>query len=219
MAQRSSPNPAQLEQPPLLAALVALLVAHRPAFGQERVYQCSVALVFASLFAFARHTVTQLLCTLGLTGTDWSAWYRLFSTPRVDYDRLCAQFVRETLAQIPPGGPYVMVVDGVQLPRSSRRMPGTSWLKAPRTPPWKPGIHRAQRFLHLAALLPRTRTGYRRPLPLHWAPAFPVKAVPSRTPPRREWEAVREELAWLRRQLDAAGWAAQRLLVLGDGGY
>ncbi len=219
MAQRSSPLSAQPAVPPLLVALQTLLAAHRPAFAQARPYQRSVALVFASLFAFARHTVTQLLLALGLTDSDWSAWYRLFSVPRLDYDALSAQFLRETLVQLPADGPYVTVVDGVQLPRNSRRMPGTSWLKAPRTPPWKVGIHRAQRFVHLAALLPRTLAGYSRALPLRWAPAYPATAVPARTPPRKEWAAARDELTWLRDQLDAAGRAAQRLLAVGDGAY
>ncbi len=150
MPQRSRPLPPQPAVPPLLAALQTLLSAHRPAFRQPRPYQRCVALVFASLFAFARHTVTQLLLALGVTDGDWSAFYRLFSVPRLDYDVLCARFLRETLTEIPADGPYVAVVDGVQVPRSSHTMPGTSWLKAPRTPPWKVGIHRAQRFLHLA---------------------------------------------------------------------
>jgi hypothetical protein len=93
----------------------------------------------------------------------------------------------------------VAAVDGVQLPRSSQRMPGTAWLKAPRTPAWEPGIHRA--------------------LPLRWEAAPTPRAVPGRTAPRREWEAALAAIAWLRGQLDAAGRAAQRLLVLGDGAY
>ena len=67
-------------------------------------------------------------------------------------------FVQQTLAQIPAQEPYVVTVDGVHLPRCSRTGPGTAWLKIlkkPRTPVWKPGTHRAQRFLHLAALLPK----------------------------------------------------------------
>jgi len=159
MHQGSSATPTPPAIPPLLAALHTLLAVHRPAFSQTRRYDRLVALVVASRFAFARPTVTQLLLTLGLTSGDWSAWDRLFSVPRLDYDALCAQCVRETLAQMPAAAPYVAVVDGVQVPRRSQKMPGTSWLKAPRTPPWKPGIHRAQRYLHLAALLPRTALG------------------------------------------------------------
>jgi hypothetical protein len=105
MVQRSSPHSAQPAVPPLRVALHTLLAAHRPAFAQARPYQRSVALVFASLVAFARHTVTQLLRALGLTDSDWSAWYRLFSVPRRDYAARSAQFLRETLAQIPADGP------------------------------------------------------------------------------------------------------------------
>ena len=36
-------------------------------------------------------------------------------------------FLPQTLAQIPADGPYVAVVDGGHLPRSSKRMPGLSW--------------------------------------------------------------------------------------------
>ena len=204
---------------PVLICLLELLAAFRPAFRQERPYRRCVALVFGSVFAFARHTLSQLLLTLGVTEQDWSAWYRLFSEPRVDLDALDAELVRQTLTEIPAAGPYVVAVDGVQVPRWSLKLPGTSWLKAPRTPKWKPGIHRAQRFFHLAALLPITRQGYSRALPLRWVAAFPPKAVPSRTPARTEAQAACAELLWLRRQLDAAGRADQELLAVGDGAY
>ena len=109
---------------------------------------------------------------------------------------------------MPADAPYVAVVDGVPVPRHSQQMPGTAWLKAPRTPPWKPGPHRAQRFAHLAGLLP-----------LRWEPAFPPKAVPAAAAPRTQWQAALAEIAWLRAQLDATGRREQRLLVLGDGDY
>ncbi len=66
----------------LIKHLLSLPVAHRAIFGQQRVYRRVMALVFAELFAFSRHTITQLLMTLGLTEQDWSAWYRLFSQGR-----------------------------------------------------------------------------------------------------------------------------------------
>jgi hypothetical protein len=204
--------------PPLLAALSCLLAAHRPAFRQARPFQRMLALTVAHLFAFARHTVTQALLTLGLTDNDWSAWYRLFSIPRLDYDTLTRCFLRATLVHLPATAAYVTVVDGVQIPRHSRTMPGTAWLKHPETPPFKPGPHRAQRFVHLAALLP-VEQGYSRALPLRFAPAFPPKAVPAPMPPCREWEAALAEMRWLRGELDAAGRQEQPLVVVGDGSY
>ena len=206
--------------PSLLDALRDLLKAHYPAFHQERTFRRMQALIFGCLFSFARRTVTQALVALGLTDHDWSSFYRLFSERRVDYEELTGCFLRETLEHVAPGDPYVAVVDGVQVPRHSHKMPGTSWLKNPRTPPFMPGIHRAQRFLHLAVLLPQNVDGYTRALPLRWEPAFPEKAVlPDDMEPRKEWEAALDSLRWLRNELDEAGRRAQRLLVIGDGGF
>lgn len=68
--------------------------------------------------------------------------------------------------------------------------------------------------------MPQTEEGYTRALPLRWEPAFPKKAVlPEGMEPRKEWEAALDSLRWLRTKLDAADRAAQRLLVLGDGGF
>ena len=205
---------------PLLEALRSLLIAHRRAFRQERTFRRMQALLFGYLFSFARRTITQALVALGLTDRDWSSFYRIFNEPRIDYEALTGCFFSETLEHMPETEPYVAVVDGVQVPRHSRKMPGTSWLKNPRNPPSKPGSHCAQRFLHLATLLPLTEKGYSRALPLRWEPAFPEKAVlPEGVEPRKEWEAALDTLRWLRGRLDAAGRAAQRMLIVGDGGF
>ena len=205
---------------PLLGELRNLLEAHRPSLRQQRSFRRMEALIFGHLFSFARRTVTQALVALGLTESDWSGFYRLYNEPRIDYEELTGCFLSETLAHMPVTDPYVAVVDGVQVPRHSHKMPGTSWLKSPRTPPFKPGIHRAQRFLHLAALLPQSGEGYSRALPLRWESAFPEKAVlPEGMEPRKEWAAALDSLRWLRKRLDEAGRTSQRLLALGDGGF
>jgi len=63
-----------------------LLLAHRPAFRQERTFLRAQALLLGHLFAFAQRTITQALTALvGLTEhDDWSAFYRLFGAPRID---------------------------------------------------------------------------------------------------------------------------------------
>jgi hypothetical protein len=212
VAGRPAPVPA------LLRELWHLLAAHRPAVRQARCFVRLRALVVGTVLAVARPTITGLLLTLGLHDADWSAFYRLFSRQRLDYDLLTRCYLRATLAQMPPEGPYVTVVDGTQLPRASRTMPGTAWLKCPRTPPFQPGIHRAHRYLHLAALLPRW-CGYSRALPLRFVPAFPPTAVPGAAAPRTEWAAGLEQLRWLRSELDGAGRADQAVLALADGAF
>ena len=214
----STPSPAAVR--PLLPELFALLAAHRPAFRQARPYQRSAALLLGWLGAFGRHTVTEVLLALGLGDADWTAWHRLFRRGRVDYDRLTGCLLAQTLELAPDTEPYLVGVDATQIPRHSRTMPGTSWLRHPGTAIFRAGIHRAQRFVHLGWLPVPSPAGFSRAVPLRFAPAFPAKAVPAPGhPPQTEWAAGVAAMAWARAALDAAGREAQRLLALGDGAY
>lgn len=205
---------------PLLPELLALVAAHGPAMRQERVAQRQLGLLLGWLCAFGRHTLTQVLLALGLGAADWTAWYRLFSRPRIDYERLTTGLLGETLGLVAVAAPYLVAVDATQLGRRSLRMPGTSWLRHPGTPVFRFGIQRAQRFVHLVWLPTPSAAGYSRAVPLRFEPAFPAKAVPAvGHPPRKEWEAAVAMLGWTRQALDAAGRQAQRVLALGDGHY
>lgn len=204
--------------PTLLQNLFELLEAFRPTFRQERTFLRALGLLLGELFVFARHTVTQELLALGLTDADWSAWYRLFSLKRFQAEAASAVLFRETLRHVPADQPYVVGADSLQVPRSSRKMPGSGWLKAIGTAPFKPGLWRAQRFLNLSWLAPR-QAGFSRALPLRWLPAFTAKAVPAGIPTQKEWEAGLAGLGWVREQLEAAGRAQQWILALVDGAF
>lgn len=175
---------------PLLPELLAVVAAHRGAFGQERISQRHLGLLLGWVCALGRHTITGVLLVRGLGQSDWTAWYRLFSRDRVDYERLTGCLLEQTLPLAAPEAPYLVGVDATQIPRHSRTMPGTTWLRHPGTAMFRAGIHRAQRFVHLAWLAPPTATGYSRAVPLRFEAAFPAKAVPAPAhPPRTEWEA------------------------------
>lgn len=204
--------------PILLQKLFELLEAHRRVYRQDRVYWRNVGMVLGELFNFGRHTVTQLLMSLGVLDGDWSAWYRMFSHGRYRERQMSQVLLGETVKEVAEAEPYVLGVDGVQIPRSSLKMPGTSWLKAPRTPVFKVGIHRAQRFLHVSWLTPLAG-GYSRAIPLRFLPAFPPKAKPAQVEPRREWEAGLAGVQWVRAGLDELGRAGQQILVLADGSF
>lgn len=208
----------QREKPDLLEAIGGLLQAHRKAFHQERPYRRAIGLFFAELFSFARHTVTQELLTLGVTHEDWSAWYRLFSHPRYDEAVLAQCFLKETLEHVAAEEPYCVAIDSTSIHRSSLRMPGTSWLRDSRFSAFRPGIHRAQRFVHGAWLIPLEK-GYSRAVPLRLLPAFPPKAVSAQAASQKEWEGGVGILTWLRESMDQMGRTEQRVLALADGGF
>jgi hypothetical protein len=206
------------EIPGLLGAVIELLQVHRGAFQQERPYRRAMGLFYAELFSFSRHTVTQELLSLGITEGDWSAFYRLFSRPRFEEGQLAACLFKETVGHVPRGDPYCVAIDSTSVHRSSLKMPGTSWMRDSRFAPFRPGIHRAQRFVHGAWLTP-LEEGYSRAVPLRFLPAFPPKAIASQASSQTEWEAGLTFLQWVRNSLDALGRPDQWVLALADGGF
>lgn len=201
----------------LIEEFQKLMGAHRPAFRQERCYWRMVGLAMAMIFCFGRRQVTQLLLTLGLTDTDWSAMYRLFSRKRFDVLKMARCLLCETLAHVEEGALYVVGTDGTQIPRSSLRMPGTSWLKSPRSPVFKIGIHRAQRFVHGCWFTPM-ENGFSRAIPLRFLAAFPEKAQRGAAAPCKEWEAGVAFVNWVRQEMDRVR-NGQTMLWLADGSY
>ncbi len=206
------------ENNPLLKHLFALLQAHQPIFKQERIYQRAVALLLAEVFVFARHTITQLLMALGLVEQDWSAMYRVFSQGRFRYERASEVLFQESLKHIEVDEIYVVAGDATQTPRNSHKVEGVSWLRNWRTPPFRVGIHQAQRWFNGCWMMP-VEQGYSRAMPLKWLPAFTEKAYCQITAPCTEWAAALQFLNWLLRQLSGRGRTQQRILILGDGNY
>ena len=108
----------EIEKPVLLAEVQQILAGSVRAFKQERSYRRALALFMAEVLTLGRHTVTQLLRSLGLVDEDWSAWYQLFSRPRIDETELGAQLLAETLVEVPASAAYVTTIDGVIIPRA-----------------------------------------------------------------------------------------------------
>jgi hypothetical protein len=216
----STKRPAPPTPFPLSAVFFALLADHRVACRQERTFHRMSAFAVGWLLTLGRHTVTRVLAALGLVEVDWTAFYRLFARDRLDYDALCRTLLRQTLPLAPADDPYLVAVDGTTVRRHSRTMPGTGWLRAAGTAPFNRGLARCQRFVDLCWLPLPSPDGHSRAVPLRWLPAFTPTAVPADGhPPQREWEAGLAVLAWVRAELDAAGRAAQRLVVVADGTY
>ena len=206
------------QTPQLLKELANLLETARPAFGQQRVYERAVWMVLAEIILFARHTVTQMLLSIGRGEQDWSSWYRLFSCQRFNYNKASELLFQESLQHVGAEEVYVVAGDGTQTKRSSRKMEGAHWLHNPQSPVFKRGIHIAQRWFNGSWLLPADN-GYSRAVPLRWLPAFTEKSQPQAIEPRKEWQCAVDFLVWVREQLLQAGRAAQRLLMVADGSY
>lgn len=207
-------------RPSVWVHLEPLLLAVAATCRQRRTGELLLTLCVGLLQAVGRHTLTQVLQSLGRGEQDWSAAYRLFSQARLDLVAGRRALLTRLLPLMPAEQPFVVVLDGTQLPRTSRRFVGVGWLKAPRSPAWRPGIHPAQRWVGLSALLPRSEQGESRAVPLVFTPAPSPTATPwPEHPPCREWEAGRDALHQMRAELDAAARTAQPILAVGDGTF
>lgn len=105
------------ENPALLTELKILLGKCEKIYRQKRVFNRVQALVMGELFAFGRHTITQLLLTLGVTDEDWSAWYRLFSQKRFDEEKTGEVMIGEMLSEVAETEPFIVGADGFHVPR------------------------------------------------------------------------------------------------------
>ena len=147
-------NKERSEKLGLLTELMILIGKCEAVYKQKRVFTRVIALVMAELFAFGRHTITQLLLTLGVTEADWSAWYRVFSHGRFDEEATSEIMVREMLHELDESELFVVGVDGFHVPRCSQKMPGTGWMRGLNTARFRPGIQRGQRFVEGSWLTP-----------------------------------------------------------------
>ena len=130
-------------RPSLWPHLQPLLLAVVTTCRQRRTSELLLTLSVGLVQGLGRHTLTQVLVGLGRGETDWSAAYRLFTRARFDLAAGRQALLDRLLAIMPATQPLVVVLDGTQVPRTSPRFVGVGWLKAPRTPAWRPGIHRA----------------------------------------------------------------------------
>jgi hypothetical protein len=187
-------------------------------YQQKRVFNRVLGLVMGELFSFGRHTITQLLLTLGLTDEDWSAWYRIFSAGRFDEEKTGEVMVREMVAEVAVTEPFTVGVDGFHVARCSMKMPGTGWMRGLQTAAFKPGIQRGQRFLEVS-WLPPIVNGFSRAMLVRCLSAFKAKSIPCQEEPRTEVVADIAALKWIRQQMDEVGRKEQLLLSLNDGSY
>ena len=175
--------------------------------------------------------MTGLLTTCGQEFQDWSAPYRLFSDDRLPLAEIYAVLRRGVLAELPPQAPLSVAIDDSLLHKTGIRIPGVAWRRDPLGPHFQTNFVRAQRVLQFSAAVPLSACAYRMvPICFLHAPT-PVKPSPKAS--AEEWAAYKkaaklarlpllaaQQIAALRRQLDAEPNGVQRLLqCVVDGGY
>lgn len=187
---------------------------------QRRTALRALLLTLGLVLVSGRTMVSRILMVTGYVTTDWTAAYRVFAHARIDLASLRTQVTADWLALHDATAPAIVVVDGTQLPRTGQKIPGVGFTRHPRTPAWKPGIHRAQRWQGVSGLTPPTETGDCRTVPLWFEPAPPpgARQWPDR-PATPEWQAAIDGIRWVRATLDTLEDRPRPLVMVGDGAY
>lgn len=187
---------------------------------QRRTAVRALLLTIGLVLVTGRSMISRVLIVTGMTTSDWTAFYRVFAAARIDLTDLRAQVTTAWLALYPDDAPAVVVVDGTQLPRTGRKISGVGFARHPRTPAWKPGIHRAQRWQGVSGLTMPTEDGDCRTIPLWFAPApSPSARHWPDHPATPEWHAAMAGVHWVRETMDRQGDGSRSLVVVGDGAY
>jgi hypothetical protein len=154
----------------------------------------------------------------------------LFSRSPWEVRELFAPIVEESVALQPGTGPLVAAGDYTHLVRAGRKVKAAHWMRDPLSPAFHVNLVRGLRFFQLAMIVPSPPAAPRA-VPVAFAES-PVPRKPGKKADPAAWAAyrqeqkrqpasvaAREQIAWLRAQLDAIGARERSLLMALDGSF
>jgi len=216
----------------LFAAWSEIVADWAPSFPQSRTAQRAVRQALGALVCVGRRCLSRIIWTQGRQQRSWSSEYFLHARCRWDPQTLFAGIWRRAL----PYGSGRLVgvaVDDTRLRKTGRAIPQARYHRDPLSPPFHVNLLRGLRFLQASLLLPLHRQGNAscRALPVRFEEAAPLKK-PSRKAGAEAWQEYKklsklhnlsqrfvQMVAPLRQALDAAGGAAQLLVLALDGSF
>lgn len=216
----------------LVAALNSLLWLAKDTFPQHRTFLRARELAFGFVITWGRRTVSRAICALNHQFQDWSASYRLFSRSPWDPADLFQPVLTTAVAMVDSADPIPIAVDDTTLRKTSKRIPGVSYARDPKSPKFHPNLIMGQRFIHAAIIVrPEGLQGPARTIPIRFQPA-PPPTKPDKKAGEEEWAAYRQAkktqnlshqavslFKEIRTSLDQAGHANRAALLVADGSY
>jgi hypothetical protein len=216
----------------LTQRFLSLIDTWRPAFCKGQAFFRIREHAVASVSAFGRKTISNLLIFLGRDRCDHTADYRVYSEYKWEPNDLFDPLLEECIKLI-KNDTLCLAVDDSRLKKTGKKIPGTGWQKDPLGPPFQVNLIWALRFLQFSAILPLYED---HDLPPRAIPVRFIDAPNIKKPGKRASEediaaykaesqkhnlstlfvrAVQELRCWL----DAKGYAHIKLLITVDGSF
>ncbi|MBU0677156.1 MAG: transposase [Verrucomicrobia bacterium] len=186
--------------------------------------------LLSQLLCLGRHTLTGVLGTSGRLFCDWSADYRMYSSERVEPEKLFAPVRQSLTGRLAVRQPLVAALDDTHLRKSGRKTHGVKYTRDPLGPAFHINFIKAQRFLQISMASP-AENGMARMVSIDFvhAPAAqkPRPGADEQTlaqfrQAKRETALPKvgaERLSKLRSDMDQEGQVERPLWSVVDGGY
>ncbi len=186
--------------------------------------------LLSQLLCLGRHTLTGVLGTSGRMFCDWSADYRMYSSQRLDPEKLFAPVRRALTDRLGLADPLVVALDDTRLRKSGRKTHGVKYTRDPLGPPFHVNFIKAQRFIQIS-VASHADNGMARMIPIDFVHA-PAAQKPRPDADEHTWRQFRkskremalpkvgaDRLSALRSELDKEGQQDRPLWSVVDGGY
>lgn len=204
----------------------------RRAFADSRSFARFQRLACGLLGAKGRRTITAVMSASGRSDSDWSADYRFFSRAKWETRVAFAELMKLALEFTPAAKRVVASLDDTNLRKCGTRIPGVAYRRDPMSPPFQANLVRAQRFIQASVVLPfHSGASAARSVPVAFTHA-PSAGKLSKNASAEDRAAHRarekeqslsrygvQEIAQLRKNLDASERRDATLLVAVDGSY
>jgi len=216
----------------LLATFLEIVQSWRPVFCQQRSHLRAVRQALGGLLCLGRRTVSRVIWSNGGEQQSWSAEYHLHSRSPWDPQALFAPILERAVPWC--AGRYIgLAADDTALRKTGRSILQAFFQRDPLSPPFHVNLMFGLRFLQVSLLVPlhrRSPVGTRA-LPIRFESAPTVQRPPRKAPPEqwKHYRAAKKQnnlsrlfvslLPLLRKSLNAAGAAAQTLVLAVDGSF
>lgn len=186
--------------------------------------------LLSQLLCLGRHTLTGVLGTSGRLFCDWSADYRMYSSERIEPEKLFSPVRQSLTARLAAGEPLVAALDDTRLRKSGRKTHGVKYTRDPMGPPFHVNFIKAQRFVQ-TSIACAADNGMARMIPIDFvhAPAPQKPRGEADEQARAQFRKNQREMALpkigadrlhaLRRAMDSEGQQNRALWSVVDGGY
>jgi len=186
--------------------------------------------LLSQLLCLGRHTLTGVLGTSGRLFCDWSADYRMYSSERVQPEKLFSPVRQNLTARLASDQPLVAALDDTRLRKSGRKTHGVKYTRDPMGPAFHVNFIKAQRFVQISMASPADNS-MARMIPIDFVHA-PAPQKPRSDADKQALKMFREakremalpkvgadRLAALRNAMDEEGQQDRTLWAVVDGGY